>query len=135
MSSVENEITHAYLTDFSYDTIADLNVSYVMDYFNMPHTYRLDAPVPMHLNWSHQADAAAQRLEVSESSTYSDSLVFVLDKDTSDYDLYNLIPGRTYYCRVISVKDDVETKVGESVIQRTSLPISPLPPIKKESLP
>ena len=115
--SVENEITHAYLTDFSYDTIADLNVSYVMDYFNMPHTYRLDAPVPMHLNWSHQADAAAQRLEVSESSTYSDSLVFVLDKDTSDYDLYNLIPGRTYYCRVISVKDDVETKVGESVIQ------------------
>ena len=115
--SVENEITHAYLTDFSYDTIPDLNVSYVMEYFNMPHTYRLDAPVPMHLNWSHQADAVAQRLEVSESSTYSDSLVFVLDKDTSDYDLYNLIPGRTYYCRVISVKDDVETKVGESVIQ------------------
>ncbi len=115
--SVENEITHAYLTDFSYDTIPDLNVSYVMDYFNMPHTYRLDAPVPMHLHWDHQADAVAQRLEVSESSTYSDSLVFVLDKDTSDYDLYNLIPGRTYYCRVISVKDDVETKVGESVIQ------------------
>ena len=63
---VENDITHAYLNDFTYDTIPDLNVSYVMKYFNMPHEYRLDAPVPAQLAWTHQDGAESQRLEVSE---------------------------------------------------------------------
>ena len=117
---VENEITHGFLFDFTYDTV-DLKVSYVMDYFNKPHDYRLDAPAPVNLSWNHEDGAESQRLEVSESSTFADSLIFALGKDAASYDLYNMIPGRTYYWRVISTKGGNETAVGSGSIAPTGM--------------
>ena len=114
--NVENDITHAYLNDFSYDTVS-LDKSFIMDYFNMPHDYRLDAPRPVSLAWTGQAGADSQRLEVSESSDYADALVFALNPDSSRYDLYNMIPGNTYYWRVVSTKSGTETVVGSGQIQ------------------
>lgn len=114
--SVENDITHGFLNDFSYDSVS-LNVSYVMDYFNKPHNYRLDAPSPVRLTWEHQDGADAQRVEVSENQDYSDSLVFTINKDSAGYDLYNMIPGRKYYYRIMSVKADVATKVSEGELE------------------
>ena len=118
--SVENEITHGFLNDFTYDTVS-LQVSYVMDYFNKPHDYRLDAPSPVRLTWTHQDGAEAQRVEVSENQDYSDSLVFTINKDTAAYDLYNMIPGRKYYYRIMSVKADVATKVSEGELEPTGM--------------
>lgn len=117
---VENEITHGFLFDFTYDTV-DLKVSYVMDYFNKPHDYRLDAPAPVNLSWNHEDGAESQRLEVSESSTFADSLIFALGKDAASYDLYNMIPGRTYYWRVISTKGGNEIAVGSGSIAPTGM--------------
>ena len=113
---VENDITHAYLNDFSYDTVS-LEVSYVMDYFNMQHDYRLDAPKPVRLSWVHQAGAEAQRVEVSENQDYSDAVAFTIDKDTAQYDLYNMIPGRKYYYRIVSVIGTNETTVSEGQLE------------------
>ncbi|MBO7415569.1 MAG: tyrosine-protein phosphatase [Bacteroidaceae bacterium] len=113
--SVENDNTHAFLTDFSYDSL-DLDVSYIMDYYNRPHDGRLDAPKPVRLTWNHADGADAQRVEVSQSSTYSDSLVFTVHKDSAGYNLYNLIPGVEYYYRVVSVKADVETTVSTGLL-------------------
>lgn len=118
--SVENEITHGFLFDFSYDTVA-LEISYVMDYFNKPHDYRLDAPAPVKLSWTHQDGADSQRLEVSESSEYANPMIFALDKDAAEYDLSNMIPGRTYYWRVISVKDGAETTAGSGILKPTGM--------------
>ena len=117
---VENDITHAFLNDFSYEGL-DLNISYVMDYFNMPHDYRLDAPRPVRLTWEHETGAEAQRIEVSESSTYSDSIVFTIHKDSAAYNLYNMIPGKIYYYRIISTKGGNNTKVGSGVIEPTGM--------------
>ena len=113
---VENDITHAYLNDFSYDTVS-LEVSYVMDYFKMQHDYRLDAPKPVRLSWVHQAGAEAQRVEVSENQNYSDAITFTIDKDTAQYDLYNMIPGRKYYYRIVSVIGTNETTVSEGQLE------------------
>ena len=118
---VENDITHAYLNDFTYDTIPDLNVSYVMKYFNMPHEYRLDAPVPAQLAWTHQDGAESQRLEVSESADFADVITFALDADTAQYELYNLIPGRHYYYRIVSVKGDAQTIAGSGELKPTGM--------------
>lgn len=132
--SVEKDIVHAYLTDFDYDTI-DINESYILDYFNMPRNYdkskkptdavnvqaRLDAPNPVRLTWNHEDGAEAQRLEVSESSDYSDSIVFKINKDTAQYDLFNLIPGRLYYYRFVSTKDGNETVVGSGQLAPTGM--------------
>ena len=118
---VENDNTHAFLTEFSYDSL-DLSVSYIMRYFNMPHEgVRLDAPMPVRLSWTRQDGAEAQRVEVSESSAYSDSIVCKIDKDTAEYDLYNLIPGKLYYYRIVSVKDGIETTVGTGQLEPTGM--------------
>ena len=105
---VENDITHAYLNDFTYDTVS-LDKSFVMKYFNMPHDYRLDAPRPVELTWTHQDGAESQTVEVSESADFTNAIVFALDKDTARYELYNLAPGRKYYYRIVSVKSGTQT--------------------------
>ena len=117
---VENDITHGFLFDFTYDTV-DLKVSYVMDYFNKPHDYRLDAPAPVRLSWTKSDGADEQRLEVSEKDTYADALIFALNKDTAQYDLYNMIPGKTYYWRVVSTKGGQESTVGSGAIAPTGM--------------
>ena len=119
---LENDITHAYLNDFSYDDYADdLNASFIMDYFNRPHDYRLDAPKPVNLSWTEVKGAQSQRVEVSESADYADSLVYTVKADTSGYDLYNLIPGRKYYYRVIAVTDGAENTVSTGEFETSGM--------------
>lgn len=121
--SVEKDIIHSYLTDFDYDTIP-LTVQKVMDYFNMPHVTdagkpatapenRLDAPAPYRITWTHQDGADAQRVDVGDDVRLANKISFTVNKDSSAYDLYNMMPGKRVYYKVISVKDDVETTVAE----------------------
>ena len=100
---LENDIIHSYLNDFSYDSIP-LDTSFVMAYFDKgkDEGYRMDAPKPINLSWTHDPSAQAQRIEVSESSTYANPLVYSVAPDKDSYDLYNLIPGKNYYYKIIS---------------------------------
>ena len=128
--SVEKDIIHSYLTDFDYDTIP-LTVQRVMDYFNMPHVTdtskpatapenRLDAPAPYRITWTHQDGADAQRVDVAPDTRFARGVIsFTVDKDTSVYDLYNMIPGQRVYYRVVSVKESVETTVAEGSLLPT----------------
>ena len=118
---LENDIIHGFMNDFKYDTIADYNVSYVMEYFNRPADYRKDAPKPVSLSWTNNnAEICAQRVEVSESSDYSNPLVFSVRNDTTGYDVYNLIPGKTYYYRIVSIDNSSnETVVGNGSFETT----------------
>ena len=120
---LENNIIHSYLNDFSYDTVA-LDTSFVMDYFNRgkEEGYRMDAPKPVSLSWTLDPSTQAQRIEVSESSSYSDLLVYSVAPDKDSYDLYNLIPGKTYYYRVVSVDAaSNETIVASGQFETTGL--------------
>ena len=112
---LENDIIHRYMNEFSYDTIPDYNVSYVLDYFNEGKTggYRMDAPKPVSLSWTLDPGAVAQRVEVSEQSDYSNAWVYNARNDTAGYDVYNLIPGKKYYYRVIST----DSGSNESVVK------------------
>ena len=121
--TVEKDIIHSYLTDFDYDTIP-LTVQRVMEYFNMPHVTdagkpvtdpvnRLDAPAPYRITWTHQDGADAQRVDVGDDVRLANKISFTVNKDSSAYDLYNMMPGKRVYYKVISVKDDVETTVAE----------------------
>ena len=112
---LENDIIHRYMNEFSYDTIPDYNVSYVMDYFNAGKTagYRMDAPKPVSLSWTLDPAAVAQRVEVSEQSDYSNPWVYNARNDTAGYDVYNLIPGKKYYYRVVST----DNGSNESVVK------------------
>lgn len=102
---LENDIIHAYMNDFSYDDyLNDYEKSFVLDYFNAGKSagYRLDAPKPVSLSWTLDPAAVAQRVEVSEQSNYSNAWIYNARNDTAGYDVYNLIPGKKYYYRVVS---------------------------------
>ena len=122
---LENDITHAYLNDFSYDTIPDYNVSYVLYYDSLykigPRDYRLDAPKPVRLSWAHEPGAEAQRIEVSLRSDYDSAYVYSVHADSAAYDVYNLIPGKTYYYRVVSTIGESETTVGSGTFATSGL--------------
>ena len=111
---LENEAVHRYLTEFSYDTIPDYEVSYIMDYFNIGKEggYRLDAPAPVTVSWTRQTGLTTERIEVSESDDYSNPFVYIAPNNAESYDIYNLIPGRTYYYRVVSADTVQEHVVG-----------------------
>ena len=119
--SIENDITYAYLNEFSYDTIADYNVSYVRDYIARPHDYRLDAPKPIRLSWTHEDGAEAQSIEIWEMIEAKDTIIFTIDKDTAEYDLYNMIPGKTYCYVIKSTKNDVTTVKASGQIAPTGM--------------
>ena len=129
--SVEKDIIHSYLTDFDYDTI-DINVSLVMDYFDMPHVTdagkpktdpvnRLDVPNPVRLTWTHQDGAESQKVQVSTNADMTDYVTYTIDKDSAGYDLYNLIPGETAYFKVVSVKEGNETVVAQGQLEPTGM--------------
>ena len=119
---LENDITHDYLNDFSYDDyLDDYDVSFILDYFNKPHDYRLDAPKPVRLSWTHTAGAESQRIEVSDTSTYANAYVYQVHPDSAAYDVYNLIPGKTYYYKVISTTGGVDKTDAEGTFNTTGL--------------
>ena len=110
---LENDIIHSYLNDFSYEGVA-WDSSYVMDYFNRGKDggYRMDAPKPVPLSWTKTAGAESQRIEVSESADFADALVYSVSADAESYDVYNLIPGRKYYYRVVSTAGGTDAILG-----------------------
>ena len=116
---LENDIIHAYMNDFSYDDyLNDYEKSFVLDYFNAGKSagYRLDAPKPVSLSWTLDPAAVAQRVEVSEQSNYSNAWIYNARNDTAGYDVYNLIPGKKYYYRVVSTdsgSNETVVKEGE----------------------
>lgn len=96
---LENDIIHSYMNDFSYDDyLDDYDKSFVLDYFNNGKNtgIRMDAPKPVSLSWTLDPACAAQRIEVSEQSDYSNAWVYNVRSDTAGYDVYNLIPGKHY---------------------------------------
>ena len=119
---LENDIVNHYMNDFTYDDyLDDYNESKILYYFDLGKDagYRLDAPKPVTLTWTKASGATSQRIEVSESESFSDSYVYQLRADAESYDVYNLIPGKTYYYRVISVAGDDESTIDSGIFNTT----------------
>lgn len=111
---LENDIVHSYLTDFEYPD-GDYTYSKVLDYTSVKVDYKRDWPKPVPFSWTAGTGASSQRITVSENEDLTDSIVVSVKAGVSSYDLYNLIPQRTYYYKIESVKADgstVELKTG-----------------------
>ena len=113
---LENQLTHRYLTEFTYDTIPDLHVSYIMDYYNTATTYRKDQPAPVTLDWDTDLGADEYRIVISENRTLTDSIEYIQSKDSTVKTVFNLIPGRTYYYSIFSRS----TQNGEFLIKNSA---------------
>lgn len=123
---LENDAAHRYLTEVSYKS-DDYTYTKITDYCDpKPYQwykyggYRKDQPNPVPLTWSAGKDVVRQRIEVSEDEGFSSFETYNVNKDASSFDLYNLIPGRTYYYRVIALKqDNNEATLGQGAFRTT----------------
>lgn len=116
---LENDSVNHYLNDFSYDTIPDYNVSYIIQYYNKDASFRSDWPKPVDLSWTNDPESDSQYIEVSEDSLFAKSLIYNVGQDKGEYDVYNLIPGRIYYYRVMSVKGSDTTRIDKGAFETT----------------
>ena len=121
---LENDAVHGFLNDFEYSS-DDYSYTKITDYCDeVPYQYykstnkygtsRKDQPLPVPLKWKAGSDVVSQKIELSEDASFSNPVIYSVSKDTSAFDIYNLIPGRRYYYRVLATKSD------NSVIQLDS---------------
>ena len=94
--NLENPRVQGFLHDFEY---ADGDASRISTY-NVNPPQRLDWPQPATVFWKQDTTAQAQLVTWSEHSDFSDASTVTVPADAASLEIYNLIPGRTYYCRV-----------------------------------
>lgn len=100
--SLENLTVRAYLNflDMAPYRDGDYSYSIIDDYYQLSTTYRKDHPRPVSISW--ERDGGAQRLYVAENPEFETSISYPVGALAGSYELYNLIPGRQYWWKVVS---------------------------------
>lgn len=123
---LENDAAHAYMTEVTYPD-DDYTFTKITDYCDPEpwrwykyDGYRKDQPKPVPLTWEAAADAESLLLKVYELDIDTpDTLSYTLSAAATSYDLYNLIPGRTYIYKVFAVKADEQTLLDDGEFRTT----------------
>ncbi len=108
--NLENGRVRGFVHDFEY-TASD--ASKVSTYKKNPPA-RLDQPVPATVFWTRDATSTAQQVTWSTSSTFADATTVSVDNSNASYEIYNLIPGKTYYYKVTATVGGAETELINS---------------------
>ena len=69
---------------------------------------RRDWPLPVEIHWTKDSTAVSQQIIWSENPDFWDSVTVDVPADAASYEIYNLIPGHTYYCKVTSNGSQIE---------------------------
>lgn len=119
-ASIENEYVRKYI-DYVYAnpyTESDFSVSYIDKFYLYPRTLsqanRLkwgDRPAPVTFSWNTAAAAKSQTVSIACDEAFSNvEYISNLNSSQNTFSVYNLIPGRKYYCKVTATLDDNSTK-------------------------
>lgn len=100
--SLENLTLRAYLNFLEQMPYrdGDYSYSYIDDYYQVSTTYRKDQPRPISISW--ESAGGAQRLYVADNPGFDEALVYPVGALSGSYDIYNLIPERQYWWKVVS---------------------------------
>ena len=96
--NLENERVRGFVHDFEY---TESDVSKVSIY-NVGPPARRDWPLPVEVFWTQDNTAEAQYITWSESSDFANAVTQSVPIESASFEIYNLIPGRKYYCKVIA---------------------------------
>lgn len=99
---LENPTVRAYLDFLDMLPYRDGDYSYscIDDYYQLSTPYRKDQPLPVTIRW--ERGGGAQRLLVADNAAFTDALAFPVGALSESYEIYNLIPGRQYWWKVLS---------------------------------
>ena len=102
--NLENARVQGFVHDFEY---ADGDASRISTY-NVNPPERRDWPQPVAVFWKQDTTAEAQLVTWSEHADFSDASTQTVPADAASCEIYNLIPGRTYYCMVTATVSSPE---------------------------
>lgn len=99
--TLENARVAAFIKEVTYKSKDETKIKS----YNVSPPSRRDQPVGVPLTWTKWADATSQKLLLSSSSKFTDPTEVKLAADAEAYDIYNLIPGKTYYYKIVATSD------------------------------
>ena len=102
--NLENGRVRGFVHDFEY---TQSDASKVSTYNQSP-PERRDWPLPVEVFWTRDTTAESQWITWSESPDFTDAETRNVSAESASFEIYNLIPGRRYYCRVTATKSDNE---------------------------
>ncbi len=99
--NLENGRVRGFVHDFEY---TQSDASKVSTYNQSP-PERRDWPVPVEVFWTQDVNAKSQQITWSETRKFTNAVTCDVPVDAASYEIYNLIPGRKYYCKVTAVEE------------------------------
>ena len=108
--NIENVRVREYMAEVTYTT-ADATV---MPNYNIAPPERRDLPEPATIFWTQNASATAQQVTWSLNADFSDAFTAEVDPGKAYYEIFNLLPGQTYYYKVTLTVDGTPTEIINS---------------------
>ncbi|MCR4920527.1 MAG: tyrosine-protein phosphatase [Bacteroidaceae bacterium] len=103
--NLENGRVRGFLHDFEYTQSDASKVST----YNVSPPDRRDWPLPVEVHWTREAAVGTQQIMWSESPDFTDATTLNIPSESASYEIHNLIPGRTYYCKVMASGKECST--------------------------
>ena len=94
--NLENGRVRGFVHDFEYTQGDASKVST----YNVSPPARRDWPLPVEVYWNRDTTAVSQQIMWSESPRFTNAVTRNVPDESASYEIYNLIPGRTYFCKV-----------------------------------
>lgn len=108
--NIENIRVREYMAEVTY-TAQDETV---MRNYNIAPPARRDLPEPATIFWTQNTDATSQQVTWSLNADFSDAFTAEVPADKAYYEIFNLLPGQTYYYKVTLTVDGTPTDVINS---------------------
>ncbi len=108
--NIENIRVREYMAEVTYVGTEETKIKP----YNVAPPVRRDKPEPATIFWTQDASATSQQITWSLNADFSDSFTAKVDVNDAHYEIYNLLPGQTYYYKVTATVDGNPTEIINS---------------------
>lgn len=108
--NIENIRVREYMAEVTYEGTEETKIKA----YNVAPPTRRDKPEPATIFWTQPASATAQQVTWSLNADFSDAFTAEVAPGNAHYEIYNLLPGQTYYYKVTATVDDTPTELINS---------------------
>ena len=108
--NIENIRVREYMAEVTYEGTEGTKIKA----YNVAPPARRDVPEPATIFWNQNPNATAQQITWSLNADFSDAFTGDVDLSDAHYEIFNLLPGQTYYYKVTLTVDGTPTDVINS---------------------
>ena len=108
--NIENIRVREYMAEVTYEGTEETKIKP----YNVAPPARRDTPEPATIFWKQNTSATAQQVTWSLNADFSDAFTAEVGLSDTHYEIYNLLPGKTYYYKVTLTVDGTPTDIINS---------------------